>query len=167
MKIEHTLPQCVWFYSRQNIYKNTHYYINGTGLLIPPYMFMVFFLSVYSNWQYWHFQGSVKTNLYCRERGSEATGDRHINSESTMHLLAVACKLDCFYLTDLKNVIMNGLRQIVSYYKFHTGQSQSSGSCWSVSVFVWRSPILHKIHWIETRDQISDPEHSGNMYENL
>ena len=124
-------------------------------------------LTLYSNWQYWHFQGSVKTNLYCRERGSEATGDRHINSESTMHLLAVACKLDCFYLTDLKNVIMNGLRQIVSYYKFHTGQSQSSGSCWSVSVFVWRSPILHKIHWIETRDQISDPEHSGNMYENL
>ena len=131
-------------------------------------MFVVSFLSVYSNWrQYWHFQGSVKTNLYCRERGSEATGDRHINKESTMHLLVIACKLDCFYLTDLKNVIMNGLRQIVSYYKFHTGQSQSSGSCWSVSVFVWRSPILHKIHWIETRDQISDPEHSENMYENL
>ena len=52
----------------------------------------------------------------------------------------LACKLDCFYLTDLKNVIMNGLRQIVSYYKFHTGQSQSSGSWCSVSVFVWRSP---------------------------
>ena len=117
-------------------------------------MFVVSFLSVYSNWQYWHFQGSVKTNLYCRERGSEATGDRHINKESTMHLLAIACKLDCFYLTDLKNVIMNGLRQIVSYYKFHTGQSQSSGSCWSVSVFVWRSP--HSSQDSLNRDQRPD-----------
>ena len=61
---------------------------------------------------------------------------------------------------------MNGLRQIVSYYKFHTGQSQWSGSCCSVTVFVCLYEdlrILHKIHSIETRDQSSDPEHSLNI----
>ena len=39
---------------------------------------------------------------------------------------AVVSGLDCLYLTDLKNVIMNGVRQIVSYYNLLTGQNNST-----------------------------------------